>query len=822
MTDIPLTPQQQQIVAHDHGPALVFAVAGAGKSTAAVRRVERLVREGVFAPSEILMCTFNRSAAKDLRDKLRVWRHCNAVTATTLHSVGYRILQRAGRLGFQLGPALNDGDMTDLNATVYRLALVEARARGLDLRAGIDRDDFLDYVSRCKGNLQYGDLDGAALPEAALNTATQAKNPSPISPYLALYRVYEDVRRQAGIITFDDMLVGAWEALLRFPELLWSVQAEYRCVIVDEFQDVNLVQSELLDLITAAHRNYMAIGDDDQTIYEWRGARVEFILGFEGRYSAHKYHIHDNFRSFAPHLTLANAVIAHNKRREPKRLELTRGFGGQTLVHRHTSVEDQARAVVLEIASSLRQGTAADDLVVLLRMYAQTPFIEHFLIEAHIPYVIRGSVPFYQRPEIVVLIAYLRLAEAERRLRSGSALADQALTHAVQDWHRIINRPVRYVPKALADEVALRVARDHLSFTRALHLVAGSQDTALSGRLIQLADVISWLADELTETAASTLLSELDRRTGYTRHLLMLSGLPENAEGRVRNVQAFTRYAERKGSGTMFLGHLEHVSMGGIGRNDADAKGVVTLTTVFRAKGAEWPVVFIPDVNDGTYPMGGDARVEEERRIFYVALTRPTRTLHLHLLTGLATSPFLLQADSEQVLEQTRELQVALGRSPENWTPADARAVLQGVSDLGLGRYLQVWWPSQVEAYHAAAVADRAQRLWAAARDQEVPGSSTWDGTIWEAFGPPATLPGPEDRELIASLGRPVLELREQSAYLVDFEYGQRVSQDLLGEGTVISMRLDGGESLLTIQFDGGQQRTFLKRFARLRPCPAE
>lgn len=818
MSPVPLTEEQRRIVAHDHGPALVFAVAGAGKSTAAAHRIERLVRERVFAPREILATTFNRAAARELRDKLHAWPHCAAVPATTLHSVGYRILRRGLQLGHLTHLHLGDAQQTDLNVTIYTRALAQARADGLDLGHGVDRDDFLEYVSRCKGDLQYADLEAADLPPEGLAVARQAQAPTPGSPYLALYQVYERVRRRDGIVTFDDMLLDAWEALVRFPDLLADVQGQHRCVIVDEFQDVNLAQSEIVDLITRTHRNLMAVGDDDQTIYEWRGARVDFILGFAQRYGAATYFIRDNFRSFAPHVVLANRVIEHNTRRQPKRLELTRGFGGETLVHRHASAEEQGRAVVLEIDAALRDGARRSDVAVLVRTYAQTPFVEHFLIEARIPYVVRGNLPFYQRPEVVVLVSYLRLADAERTLRRGAGLDDARLGVAVRDWHRLVNRPTRYVPRAVADEVALRVTRDHLTFARAARLVAAGQNDPLAARLTDLAETLAWLADTLDDAPASVLLDALDRRIGYTRHLLMLSGLPENAEGRVRNVQAFSRYARDKGSGALFLRHLNHISFGRVGGNAADETDVVTLTTVFRAKGSQWPLVFVPDVNAGTYPMGGPDRLEEERRVFYVALTRPQRTLHLHTVVGVPTSPFLLEAGHEAVLADTGRLRAALERDPGAWDATDARAVLTLPARLGLERYLRAWWPSQVDGDHVLGVARRAARLHAATSllaVQDVLNLTEADAGIWDAFGP-GEEPDEADFALVRATATPREAPPPKAVQLTAFAHGQRVYHVKFGTGTVVAVDRDGREENVTVFFDSGTTRTMLARFAQL------
>jgi DNA helicase-2/ATP-dependent DNA helicase PcrA len=384
-----LTDQQQAIVDHDYGPALVFAVAGAGKTTAAVHRVERLVRERLFAPEKILATSFSRATVEDLRRALDRWPSCTRVSARTLHGVGFGLIRRATQRGYLHNVRLNTDEdpETLLRHLLYRTVAL-ARQRRVDYAEeleNLDPDDFLSYLGRCKGNLEYADLAVSALPPLGLRIARQAEGPPGLEWYLDLYRLFEEVRMEGGHITFDDMLMLGWELLVRYPDLLGEAQGLYECVLVDEFQDVNLAQSEILDLITARHRNYMAIGDDDQTIYEWRGADSQFILDFEQRYRATKYLITDNFRCPASQVVLANEVIRHNRRREPKRLQLTRGFDGQAFVHVHPDRYEMGRALVAEIQAALAEGFRPDDITVLVRIYAQTPPVEQGLIEARIP-----------------------------------------------------------------------------------------------------------------------------------------------------------------------------------------------------------------------------------------------------------------------------------------------------------------------------------------------------------------------------------------------------------------------------------------------------
>ena len=416
-------------MAHDQGPALVFAVAGAGKTTALVHRLERLVRERVFEARKILATSFSRMAVEDLKRSLSRWPHTQGVQVSTLHALGYRIVRKAASEGLlKLVEAREEGSEQALLQRTLRRAR-ELRCPWAAELDNLEPDDFLSYVGACKGNLQYADLERSGLPPKALEVASQARAPQELEWYLELYRLLEQVRQEEGLLTFDDMLMSSWELLVRYPDILQTVQKAFQAVLVDEFQDVNLAQSELLELITRPHRNYMAVGDDDQTIYEWRGASPRFILGFAQRYKAKKYLIRDTFRCPAPQVALAGQVIAQNQNREPKRLSLTKGFGGRVHLRQEPHTPAQAQSLVSDIAGLLAEGRKPAEMVVLVRLYAQTPYIEQNLIERQIPYRVVGSDPFYQRPEIRVLLAYLRLvenpADVEGALREAFAAKNE-------------------------------------------------------------------------------------------------------------------------------------------------------------------------------------------------------------------------------------------------------------------------------------------------------------------------------------------------------------------------------------------------------------
>lgn len=803
-----LTPEQQEVVAHNHGPALVFAVAGAGKTTAMVHRIARLVRDQIFQPHRILATSFSRATVADIRKALNPHAHCQDVHVATLHSVGLQVLRRTQQRGLieRLEMASDEGAMSEKQ--LLKRVLGKARQQRLEIPNSFDEQDFLSFVGVCKGNFAYPHPQKLKLPPAAMALVKAVEAPEQLDYYADLYTLYEQTRQDMGLVTFDDMLLSAWEVLHQYPDLLTEQQKSFDCVLVDEFQDVNAVQNELLDLLSAQHRNYMVIGDDDQTIYEWRGASPRYILDFPQRYRAVKYLLRENFRSQASHLALANRIIVHNQQREPKQLLLTRGFEGRTVVRSVSDEQAQARQLIVDLMSSCQSGYQIEQQAVLVRLYAQTPFIEQALIEAYIPYKIVGSVPFYQRSEIRTLLAYLDLARYERQLRSGTALISSQLEGLHRRWYALANRPVRYLNRHWMDWVFERIKMGQ-SLVTTLEALATNADTAYQAKLVRvLAEILDWLATDGLEQETGVVLRRLEQDLKYCQYLRKSSGFPETGEGRAMTVEAFLDYSQNMGSLTELEAHLEHLA-----RDHREDQNSLTITTIFRSKGLEWPVVYIPHCNQGYIPYTSAHSIEEERRLFYVALTRPREHLYLYVLQNHPLSRFLTEASWQQTLEQVQETRRLLSNQLDHWSLEELLALARNSKSLVLQRYLEHWWQAPIELRQA--LHKKMAGLLHAAQSQnllEPLQLNTQDMAHWQGPVDPAAVD--EYESGLQALTQDLMFTAQGQSFMV----GQSVWCERFGRGRIIGLDSNARQGdVIEVNFEDGETRRLLARYANLQ-----
>jgi len=603
-----LNSEQLPAVTHGDGPQLVVAGAGSGKTRVITYRIAWLVTERGVDPRSIVAVTFTNKAAAEMRDRaerlLATWPL--ATFLGTFHRYALQLLRAYGdRLGLARDFAiLDEGDQKTIVAQAMAAENVSETA--FPPRA------LLSAISSAKNRLLS--------PEAYEKSAHDA-----FSQRVArVFRRYEALRRKASGVDFDDLLVGAVQLFTEHPDLAERLRGRVRHLLVDEFQDTNHAQLRLVAELAAPDGNLTAVGDEDQGIYRWRGADLSNILDFERHFpGAVVRKLERNYRSTGAILEAANAVIAHNRLRRGKRLWTDAPAGEGLRLYRAADEGDEARRVVETIAR-LRGRFELAGMAILVRTNAQTRAFEDEFFRARIPYTLVGGVRFYERAEIKDLVAYLR---ALRNPRDNFSLL------------RILNQPPRGIGKttvaALEEQAAAEtggVVWDLLELDR-LDRFAHRAATALRS----FRDLVVGLRVAAGELPLPALLDELLARTGYAEIYKRDS---EEDQAKLENIRelltAAQSFTESRAAAapdedllTAFLDHVALVS----DLDGWEAERGVSLMTLHSAKGLEFPVVFLPGLEEGLLPhfntQGRPEDVEEERRLFYVGLTRAGRRLEL-------------------------------------------------------------------------------------------------------------------------------------------------------------------------------------------------
>jgi DNA helicase-2/ATP-dependent DNA helicase PcrA len=602
----PLSDVQEAAVRACDGPCLIFAGAGSGKTRVLTHRIAYLLAERGVSPDQILAVTFTNKAAGEMRARLE--RMVGAAAArlwtATFHATCVRILRRDGaRAG--IDPRFVIVDETDQRAILKEIL------------------DYLDYDDR---RLAPGaclvEIDRAknALldPEAYAERAT-----SFMGERLAnVYREYERRLAESNALDFNDLIGKTIQLLESDVEVRARYHGKFRYILVDEYQDVNPAQYRLLTLLTGPERNITVVGDDDQSIYSWRGSDHRMILRFEHDFpGAAVFTLEENFRSTQRILDAANALVAHNTLRAPKRLFTHRGAGEPVRVYAATTERDEARFVVDRIKEAIRDGAAYRDFLVLYRINAQSRVFEEALMAEGIPYKVVGGVGFYARAEIKDALAYLRYianpndAVAFKRIvnvpRRG--IGDQTLAGLM----RAADAARRSLGEAVADPAFLKEAAP-----KKLR------------ELERFAALIDGLRRDAERLGVADLLVRTLEESGYLAELRS----EETAEARARmeNLQELVGVAREYESSDpepTLSGFLANVALiSDLDTLDADSS-YVTLMTLHAAKGLEYPTVFLTGMEEGLLPHARAADeehgIEEERRLAYVGMTRAMERLYL-------------------------------------------------------------------------------------------------------------------------------------------------------------------------------------------------
>jgi DNA helicase-2/ATP-dependent DNA helicase PcrA len=626
-----LNEPQREAVTHGDGPLLIFAGAGSGKTRTLTHRIAHLISERNVPPARILAVTFTNKAAKEMRERLEnlVGAGAGRIWMGTFHAMCAQMLRiNGGLVGIDPRFVIFDSDDS------------QRLMRDILKQADVDSDRFppsriLNRISDAKNNLRT---------PAELEDNANTPNDRVVA---RLYRNYQQRLKAAHALDFDDLLGEAVRLLRESDEAREYWSERFLHVLIDEFQDVNAAQFKWAQLLAGKHRNICVVGDDDQSIYAWRGANVKIILDFEINYpDARVVRLEQNYRSTQPILDAAHGVISRNLGRKPKRLWTSEAGGAEIQVHGTMNAQDEALWVVRQVQTLQRERRcSAGDFAILCRVNAQSRPFEEAFMRARVPLRLVGTQRFYERKEIKDLVAYLKLL-----FNPNDGIA----------MNRVINIPARGIGAVTVEKLQILARQSDRSLFDTILDPATENELgrAVAAKIAPLRRVLEDLqADARDAHTVADLLSQVIDRIQYLEFLRREKTL--ESVDRLANVQELLRAAEdfdktmreeqsapaesemdeysHREESAPYLGLFLESSALESG-NDAGATGdAVTLMTLHSAKGLEFPVVFLVGMEQGLLPharalwgegAGGD-ELEEERRLCYVGLTRAREQIYL-------------------------------------------------------------------------------------------------------------------------------------------------------------------------------------------------
>jgi DNA helicase-2/ATP-dependent DNA helicase PcrA len=645
---------QAEAVFHEGGPLLILAGAGSGKTRVLTHRVAHLVQSGQAGPYEILAITFTNKAAAEMRSRVveLVGPVAQNMWVSTFHSACARILRKeAALLGYRSGYTIYDQDdqvrlmrrcLEDLGHDIKRFPPRAVHARVSDAKNRlVDVDDF-HRTGPSGGDSREAGKTGVDYLEVTA----------------AAYRLYQQRLYELNAMDFDDLIMRTVDVFRLFEHRLDHYRNAFRHILVDEYQDTNHAQYVLVKLLAEEHRHITVVGDDDQSVYSWRGADIRNILEFEQDFGESTIiKLEQNYRSTTTILDAANAVVAHNRGRKPKHLWSDRGAGDKVVVQECRDEHEEARLVAGEIQTLLRKGRRAGEVAVFYRVNAQSRVLEDILVRYNIPYQVLGGTRFYERAEIKDLLAYLRVVVNP---------ADDI------SFRRMVNSPKRGLGAVAQGRLQLLAAEEGVSLRGALPFAADCDDLAPAARsgFGELDALISSWEQRLRHDASvSDQARSVLEESGTL--VALRSARTLEAEGRLENLQEFlgvTQEFDRHNPGGGLIDFLEEISLYADVDSMRDQEELVTLMTLHNAKGLEYPFVFITGVEEGMFPHSralDEQNLEEERRLCYVGITRAMERVHLsHARSRSLYGTGGYQLPSRFLAEIPKELVETRGAAP--------------------------------------------------------------------------------------------------------------------------------------------------------------
>lgn len=622
---------QREAVLCTEGPLLVLAGAGSGKTRVLTHRIAHLVEDLNVAPWQIMAITFTNKAAAEMRERLQslIGGGARGMWVSTFHSMCVRILRTdCERVGFAKGFTIYDDSdskrlveqiMDELNIDKKRYPIPALRNR----------------ISQAKNDLQVAEVFAEKTSDQVGQVAAR------------VYTRLQERLRQLNAFDFDDLLLYTWLLLKNHPDVLAAYQNRFRYLMVDEYQDTNHAQYVLTQLLAAAHKNIMVVGDDDQSIYSWRGADLRNILDFEKDYpEARVVKLEENYRSMGNILAAANAVIANNLTRKPKKLFTSKPAGDKISVYSATDERDEGRWIASEIEHQHGEGMSYNQIAVFYRTNAQSRMLEDMLMRAGVPYRLIGGTRFFDRAEIRDVMAYLNLV-----VNPANDVAA----------HRVINVPKRGIGKTTVEHIDYVARETGITFLQAAELCI-ADDQIRSATRKAIAEFVALIHEALGYAGdLRKVVEAIVDKAGLIRVLEAENS--DDAAGRIENIQELfgvvDEYAQthddadalfepptaedapeaddeppvRTFQANSLPDFVEWVTL----RTDMDTVAedgeAITMMTIHAAKGLEFDCVFVAGMEESLFPHGNSSQdsqgLEEERRLAYVAITRARKKLYL-------------------------------------------------------------------------------------------------------------------------------------------------------------------------------------------------
>ena len=594
-----LNDKQKQAVFTTEGPVLLLAGAGSGKTGVLMHRIAYLIEEKHIDPYNIMAITFTNKAAKEMKERIGklIGEEGNFVWVMTFHSSCVRFLRRfIDRIGFDNSFTIYDSD--------DQRTLMKKIFKEYDINSKVYKErTVLNAISNCKNEL----MSPSEYMKAAIDSYEKG--------LARLYELYQSALKKNNALDFDDLICRCVELFEKCPEVLDYYQNRFRYIMVDEYQDTNTAQFRLIYLLAQKYKNICVVGDDDQSIYKFRGANIENILSFEERLENVKViKLEQNYRSTGNILDAANAVIKNNRGRKDKRLWTEWESGDNIELRQFQTANEEADNIIKDIKNRARQNFR--DFAVLYRTNAQSRLLEERCVTLGVPYQLIGGVNFYQRKEIKDVLAYLKT------IANGND--DIALL-------RIINVPKRGIGATTIAKVVDYANANDISLYDAMSISENAGVGKASEKIKNFIDMIEYFREKIDKKAnISSIIEELLDKTGYIESLYDEGEI--EGESRKENIEELINKSTEYEDGELSL-FLEDVSLvADIDRMDENADRI-TLMTLHGAKGLEFDTVYLAGMEEGLFPSAMSANskedLEEERRLAYVGITRAKKNLIL-------------------------------------------------------------------------------------------------------------------------------------------------------------------------------------------------